>query len=127
MKDFLLEIFRWWHGQTRGTRLWIWRHGDLVGTDELGNKYYRDKKANRRYVTYNGPADASAIPPGWHGWMHFRTDVVPTRANYVARSREKPHEPNLTGTAAAYRPDGSMLNKGERPRVTGDYDARSPE
>ena len=127
MKDFLLEIFRWWHGQTWGTRLWIWRYGDLVGTDELGNKYYQDKKANRRYVTYAGPADASAIPPGWHGWMHFRTDVVPTEANYVARSWEKPHEPNLTGTAAAYRPDGSMMNKGERPRVTGDYDAWSPE
>ena len=26
-----------------------------------------------------------------------------------------------------YRPDGSLLNKGERPRVTGDYDAWSPE
>lgn len=127
MKDFLLEIFRWWHGQTWGTRLWIWRHGDLVGTDEFGNKYYQDKKANRRYVTYSGPADASSIPPGWHGWMHFRTDVVPTQANYAARAWEKPHEPNLTGTAAAYRPDGSMLNKGERPRVTGDYDAWSPE
>jgi NADH:ubiquinone oxidoreductase subunit len=27
----------------------------------------------------------------------------------------------------AYRPDGSLLSKGERPRVTGDYDAWSPE
>ncbi|MGN6100847.1 MAG: NADH:ubiquinone oxidoreductase subunit NDUFA12, partial [Devosia sp.] len=27
----------------------------------------------------------------------------------------------------AYHPDGSLLNKGERPRVTGDYDAWSPE
>jgi NADH:ubiquinone oxidoreductase subunit len=27
----------------------------------------------------------------------------------------------------AYRPDGSLINKGERPRVTGDYDAWSPE
>ena len=40
---------------------------------------------------------------------------------------QKPHVPNLTGTALAYRPDGSLLNKGERPRVTGDYDAWSPE
>lgn len=127
MKEFLLEIFRWWHGQTWGTRLWIWRFGEFVGTDTFGNKYYQDKKTNRRYVTYNGPADASTIPPGWHGWMHFRTDVPPTQDNYVARSWELPAQPNLTGSAAAYRPDGSMLSKGERPRVTGDYDAWSPE
>ena len=78
-------------------------------------------------MTYAGPADASAIPPGWYGWMHYRTDVVPSKSNYVPHAWEKPHQPNLTGTAAAYRPDGSLLNKGERPRVTGDYDAWSPE
>jgi NADH:ubiquinone oxidoreductase subunit len=127
MKDFLLEIFRWWHGQTWGTRLWIWRRAELVGTDEMGNSYYQDRKANRRYVTYNGPADASSIAAEWHGWIHFRTDVPPTEANYVPRAWEKPHVAKLTGTAAAYRPDGSMLNKGERPRVTGDYEAWSPE
>ena len=33
----------------------------------------------------------------------------------------------LTGTPLAYRPDGSLLASGERPRVTGDYDAWSPE
>ena len=46
---------------------------------------------------------------------------------YAARAWEKSHEPNLTGTALAYRPDGSLLNKGERPRVSSDYDAWSPE
>ena len=59
--------------------------------------------------------------------MHHRTDVVPTDAKYAPRAWEKPHEANLTGTAAASRPDGSLLNKGERPRVTGDYNAWSPE
>ena len=128
IKQFLTEIFSWWSGQTWGTRLWIWRFGDYVGSDEFGNKYYQDRKADRRYVTYgSGYADASSIPPGWHGWMHHRTDVVPTDAKYAARAWEKPHEPNMTGTAAAYRPDGSLLNKGERPRVTGDYQAWSPE
>lgn len=127
IKQFLTEIFSWWSGATWGTRLSIWRTGDYVGSDEAGNRYYHDTKANRRYVTYNGDADASKIGPGWHGWMHFRTDILPTQAKYAPRQWEQPHQPNLTGTAAAYRPDGSLLNKGERPRVTGDYDAWSPE
>jgi NADH:ubiquinone oxidoreductase subunit len=78
-------------------------------------------------VVYNGPAEASAIPPGWYGWMQKKTDVPPSRDTYRARDWEKPHVPNMTGTAQAYRPRGSLLNTGERPRVTGDYEAWSPE
>ena len=126
MKEFLLEIFRWWHGQTWGTRLALWRGFSFVGSDEMGNRYYQAKRGSRRWVTYNGPAEASMIPPGWHGWMHHRTDVPPSVAAYVPRGWEKPHLPNRTGTPLAYRPDGSLLNRGERPRVTGDYDAWSP-
>ncbi|HEY0920147.1 NADH:ubiquinone oxidoreductase subunit NDUFA12 [Devosia sp.] len=133
MKDFLIEIFAWWRGNTWGTRLWTALNGVFVGTDEFGNRYYRSRKigANgreRRMVIYaGGLAEASTIPAGWHGWMHYRTDVPPTEEGYVPRSWEKPHRPNLTGTAAAYRPRGSLLAEGERPRVTGDYDAWSPE
>ena len=135
MKDFLIEIFAWWRGNTWGTRLWTWRHGEHVGTDEFGNRYFRSRSGRRpgpngierRMVVYNGPAEASRIPPGWHGWMHYRTDVPPSEEEYVALPWQKAHEPNLTGTAFAYRPDGSLLNKGERPKVTGDYDAWSPE
>jgi len=127
MKALLSEIFVWWQGQTWGTRLYLKRFFKYVGADEFGNRYFEDKKRNRRWVTYNGYADASSIPPGWHGWMHHRTDTPPTDEHYNARGWEKPHVPNLTGTAAAYRPDGSLLNKGERPRVTGDYSAWSPE
>ncbi len=135
-KDFLLEILAWWRGNSWGTRLWISRHGEFVGADESGNRYYRSKKGEkagpngteRRMVVYaNGAAEASTIPPGWHGWMHYRTNTPPTEAHYTARPWQKPHEANLTGTAAAYRPDGSLLNKGERPRVSADYDAWSPE
>lgn len=127
MKALLSEIFVWWQGQTWGTRVYLKRFFKYVGSDELGNRYYEDKKRDRRWVTYNGYADASSIPPGWHGWMHHRTDTPPSAEHYDARAWEKPHVPNLTGTAAAYRPDGSLLNKGERPRVTGDYTAWSPE
>jgi len=133
MKDFLLEIFAWWRGNTWGTRLWTALNGVYVGTDEFGNRYFRSKTPNcpndreRRMVIYAGPAEPTTIPSGWHGWMHYRTDVPPTEERYAPRAWQKPHIANLTGTAAAYRPDGSLLNKGERPRVTGDYDAWSPE
>lgn len=127
MKQFLSELFIWWHGQTMGTRLYLALHFRPVGSDEFGNRYFRSKKGDRRWVVYNGPAEASRIPSGWHGWMHHRTDVLPTDERYKAHEWEKPHVPNLTGTAAAYRPDGSLLNKGERPRVTGDYQAWTPE
>jgi len=125
---FFSEIFVWWHGQTWGTRLGLALGFDFVGEDELGNRYWQERKGRRRrWVTYNGPADAAAVAPGWHAWMHRRTDVPPTEDRYVPHAWEKPHHPNLTGTAAAYRPDGSLLKTGERPRVTGDYDAWSPE
>ena len=127
IKRFLGEIFSWWSGSTWGTRLWIWRRGEYVGSDEFGNKYYQDTKANRRYVTYAGDADASTIAPGWYGWMSHRAALPPSQTNYVPKSWEKPATGNLTGTAGAYRPDGSLLKGGERKRVTGDYDAWSPE
>lgn len=126
-KQFIFEIFGWWHRQTISTRLFTALRGIRVGEDELGNVYYKGKKDGRRWVIYNGPAEASAIPPGWHGWMHYRTDIAPSEAGYQARAWEIPHQPNLTGTPLAYRPDGSILGSGQRPKVTGDYDAWSPE
>lgn len=127
MKDFLLEIFTWWRGNTWGTRLYTWLHFAKVGEDEFGNRYYQAKNGTKRWVIYNGPADPTTIPAGWHGWMHYRAELPPIEERYAPRPWQKPHVPNLTGTAAAYRPEGSLLNKGERPRVTGDYDAWSPE
>ena len=131
-KDFLIEIFAWWRGNTWGTRLWAATQGVLVGEDEFGNRYYRSKKPTgphgmeRRMVMYaGGYAEPTTIPPGWYGWMHYRTNDVP--GEYLAHEWEKPHQPNHTGSALAYHPDGSLLSKGERPRVTGDYDAWSPE
>ncbi len=127
MKQFILEIFAWWHKQTLSTRIFTALRGVKVGEDELGNVYYKGKKDGRRWVIYNGPAEASAIPPGWHGWMHYRTDVAPSEQDYKAHAWEKPHQQNLTGTSMAYRPDGSILTPSSRPRVSGDYDAWSPE
>ena len=131
MKTLILQFFTWWNSATWGTRLFTWRKGEFVGEDEFGNVYYQGGKDSegrtRRWVIYNGPAEASAIPPGWHGWMHHRTDVSPADEQYKPRDWQLPHLPNMTGTGAAYRPKGSILNPAERPRVTGDYDAWSPE
>ncbi len=125
--QFIAELFIWWHKQTLGTRLFTWLRGRHVGTDEAGNRYYESRRdGKRRWVIYNGPVEASAIPPGWHGWIHYRTDVLPDEERYVPRFWEKPHHPNLTGTAQAYRPQSSLLAKGQRPRVSADYDAWSP-
>jgi len=125
--QLLAELFIWWHKQTLGVRLWTMFHGRYVGSDEFGNRYYKSKKGDRRKVIYNGYAEASTIPPGWHGWMHHRTDVPPTEESYSAYPWQQAHQPNLSGTAAAYRPDGSILNKGQRPKVTGDYEAWTPD
>ena len=117
MKQFLLKFFTWWNGETFGTQLWTWRFGELVGKDEQGNRYYRTKGGKidpslgfeRRWVIYNGYAEATRVPPSWHGWMHHTFDVPPTEEAYTPREWEKPHLPNLTGTPYAYRPPGSTL------------------
>lgn len=124
MKRLLADIFTWWNGATMGTRFWTWRKGEFVGEDEAGNRYYRERNGDRRWVIYNGVAEASAIPPGWHGWIHHRVDTPP--AAYQPREWQKPHEPNLTGTAYAYRPKGSILGAPERPKSDGEYEAWTP-
>jgi NADH:ubiquinone oxidoreductase subunit len=134
MKTFLLRFFTWWNGQTFGTQLWTSLYGELVGEDEFGNRYYRTKGGKidpvllmeRRWVIYNGEAEASSVPPSWHGWLHHTVDVPPTQENYQPRPWQKPHRPNLTGTPAAHRPTGSTLAQGRRPKATGDYKAWNP-
>ncbi len=130
MKDFIFQLFTWWNGQTMGTRFFTWRKGEYVGEDEFGNTYYRHKNVpplgERRWVIYNGVAEASKIPPGWHGWMHHRTDTPPSEDDYEARHWERPHQPNPTGTAAAHRPDGSILRGEPRPPANTDYEPWTP-
>src|ERR1700682_1521306 len=134
MKLFLLKLFTWWNGQTFGTQLWTWRFGELVGEDEQGNRYFRTKGRKidpslgfeRRWVIYNGYAEATRVPPSWHGWLHHTVDVAPTEESYEPHEWEKPHIPNLTGTPLAYRPSGSTLASGRRPAATGDYQPWTP-
>ena len=129
MKLFLLRIFTWWNGFTFGTQLWTWRFGELVGTDDQGNRYFRTKGGKidptlgfeRRWVLYNGYAEPSRVPPEWHGWLHNVVDVPPTQESFTPREWMKPHQPNRTGTPLAHRPTGSTLSTGRRPKATGDW------
>ena len=134
MKNFLLQIFTWWNGQTIGTRFHTWRHGEFVGADDYGNRYYRTRGGvkdpalgfDRRWVVFAGTAEASRVPPGWFGWMRHIVDTPPTSEIYVPREWEKPHLPNMTGTPLAYRPPGSILGANRRPETLGDYEAWTP-
>jgi len=125
MKNFLLQFFTWWNGQTLGTRFYTWRKGEKVGEDDTGNCYYQSSEG-RRWVIYNGEAEASRIPSGWHGWMHHRTDTPPSDENYVARDWELPHQENFTGSGRAYRPKGSIMSQEKQPEATGEYEAWTP-
>jgi NADH:ubiquinone oxidoreductase subunit len=130
MKLFIIRLFSWWHGATLNTLFHTWRKGERVGEDDQGNVYYQggtdSEGRTRRWVIYNGESEASRVPPGWHGWLHHRVDVAPSQEDYQPRAWQKAHNPNLTGSAMAYRPKGSILGQDKRPVVTGDYEAWSP-
>ena len=132
--NLLKSIFTWWNGATIGARFTIAKTSKFVGEDDFGNKYYEavtNKDSydgrRRRYVVYKGYAEASKIPPDWHGWMHYTFDEPPTKAPLLRRAWEKPHQPNLTGTIHAWRPKGAIGRGGQRASATGDYQAWTPE
>ena len=117
---------------TIGTRLFTWLKGEMVGKDQMGNRYFQEKKAaenghRRRWVLYSKGQDASSVPPQWHGWMHHTVDQIPADGENIARPWQKEHMPNLTGTMLAYRPPGHLLKGGKRDKATGDYEAWKPE
>jgi len=112
-----------------GTWIFTLLRGRAVGTDRYGNRYFetRQKGPNgrtRRWVAYKGAAEATQVPPEWHGWIHH------TLAEPLPEKHAHPwmieHEPNRTGTPAAYRPRGHQLQGGQRARATGDYEPWTP-
>jgi NADH:ubiquinone oxidoreductase subunit len=132
--SLLKSIFTWWNGATMGVRFTVGRRGVFIGEDSRGNRYYEAKDARdsydarkRRWVIYKGYAEASMVPTEWHGWLHHTFDKPPTVEPLPRRDWEKDHLPNMTGTVNAWRPAGSIMRAGERPRATGDYQAWSPE
>lgn len=119
------RLFTWWHGSSYGTQLWTWRNGTRVGEDAQGNVFYRNHDDSRRWVIFSGEPEASRIAPEWHGWMHRTWDEPPTTRPLERKPWEKPHQENLTGTARAYAPAGSLRRADPAPRT--DYEAWTPE
>lgn len=129
----LKTLFTWWNGATLGTLFTIGKRGRLVGKDQDGNRYYESRDTisydgrKRRWVIYNGYAEASKVPPEWHGWLRYTYDETPAEQPLPRRRWEKEHIPNLSGTPLAWRPQGSLAAEAQRPAATGDYEAWKPE
>ncbi|UFM63418.1 NADH:ubiquinone oxidoreductase subunit NDUFA12 [Paracoccus sp. MA] len=123
--SFLLRFLTWWNSQTLNTQVWTKLYGAKVGEDDQGNIYYQSRDSKRRWVIYNGEAEASRVSPEWHGWLHHTFQEPPTSEPLAHKPWEKPHEPNQTGTPAAYHPAGSLYRA--QPVERRDYDAWQPE
>lgn len=127
-------MLKWLRANTLGTYLFTRRRGELVGEDEFGNRYYRERGAHdwrseRRWVIFAGDGfeiEASAVPPGWHGWLNHAREKAPSEEPLVVKPWEKEHQPNLSGSPFAYVPPGHERRGGQRQRATGDYEAWRP-
>jgi NADH:ubiquinone oxidoreductase subunit len=119
------------------TMLRTWLHGELVGVDDHGNRYYRERgyrdrrapgwRTERRWVVFSRAADPTLVPTGWVGWLHGRLDQPPSERPLPAPAWAKERLPNLTGTPAAYLPPGAIERGGQRAPATGDYEAWRPD
>jgi len=123
--NMLVRAVTWWNGQTLGTQWYTRRNGVKVGEDDQGNVFYETHDGKRRWVIFNGEAEASRVSPDWHGWLHHTWDEPPTKRAMAHKPWEKPHRENLTGTPMAYAPDGSLRRP--VPQDRRDYEAWTPE
>ncbi|KAJ8888971.1 hypothetical protein PR048_008465 [Dryococelus australis] len=86
--------------------------GTLVGVDKYGNKYYENNMyfyGRNRWVEYVDKVgmdyDGSQIPAEWFGWMHYKTDLIPTKDPTRPKySWMLDHTENMSGTRYAYTP-----------------------
>ena len=106
---------------TIGTWLFTKLRGELVGTDAEGNRYFQDKRViagrrRKRWVVYDGVAEASRVPPDWHGWLHHTNNSIPPVGGLPRQAWQKDHEANHTGTSEAYLPPGHTLSVGDKPK-----------
>ncbi len=99
----LKQIFTWWNRNTLGTFLKTIFSGKLVGKDEFGNKYYKNKK-DERWVIYANDIEATKITSDWFLWIHHTVNEIPQN-NVKKYDWQKKHNENLSGTSKAYRPN----------------------
>tara|TARA_B100000963_G_scaffold356637_1_gene377105 strand:- start:1529 stop:1873 length:345 start_codon:yes stop_codon:yes gene_type:complete len=95
-------FFTWWNKQTFGTMLKTLFFGKLVGKDEFGNKYYKNK-SDERWVIYKNNIEATKITSDWFLWMHHTIDTIPgdKKEKY---DWQKSHLDNKTGTNERHKP-----------------------
>lgn len=94
----LLRAVTWWNGQTIGTQVFTWRRGERVGEDSQGNVFYRTRDDAKRWVIYNGEAEASRVDPsrwaqrgaGRRGGLLFPRQIKSSLRR--AAMRATPHE-----------------------------------
>lgn len=109
-----------------------WLHGEQVGEDQYGNRYFRHATATGRWrdegrwVVFSRLDEPTEVPPGWVGWLHKRFEKPPSERPLPAPSWEKERLPIMTGTDQAYRPPGALQKGGQRAPATGDYEAWTP-
>ena len=114
-----------------GTRIATLLSGRVVGHDSAGNTYYEQRRAPKngrakRWVIYKDRAEASMVPPEWHGWLHYTFNAPLANDSVYHKPWQQPHQPNLTATDQAYRPPGAQAAGGQRAKATGDYQAWTP-
>lgn len=114
------------------TVLKTWMHGEQVGKDQYGNRYFRRKRGagrwrdEERWVLFAALDEPTEVPPGWVGWLHRRFELPPGEQALPGHKWEKERLPIMTGTEHAYRPHGAIQRGGQRAPATGDYEAWTP-
>ena len=103
-KNLYMKIFfTWWNKQTVGTLLKTIFTGKLVGKDEFGNKYYKNKN-DERWVIYSSEIEATKITSDWYLWMHHTIDKFPNDNKERKYKWQKKHLENKTGTDEKHKP-----------------------
>jgi len=96
-------FFTWWNKQTIGTFIKTFFTGRLVGKDDFGNKYYKNKN-DERWVIYSSEIEATKITADWYLWMHHTIDKIPNDKLEKKYLWQKKHSENKTGTEKKYKP-----------------------
>ena len=96
-------FFTWWNKQTIGTFIKTLFTGKLVGKDDYGNKYYKNKN-NERWVIYSSEIEATKITADWYLWIHHTIDKIPDNKDNKKFLWQKKHSENKTGTSESYKP-----------------------
>ena len=123
----LSKAFTWWNGASWGTSLFTRRNGRKSAATRPATSISGQEGPAAPLGHLRRRNDGSRVPPGWNAWLRGTIDELPDKALPPRRNFEQAPHANLTGTMAAFRPDGSLSGKRSRPASTGDYQPWKPE